>query len=332
MIVVSDDLTGASLMASMCRGRYIVYPLENVDESHLRESFISVDLGTRALEAAEVEEKLDIFERLLGDSPWTYRMDSSGRDNLTAYLRRLVKKSRIMITSTIPELGRFTLNGVSVSEDGNIDLRERVFHQACRFLRERVKIVDSRTWEDIDRISQLCRELSCIPVDPGPLISRYLGKSGTELPISADVERVCLVIGTYRPKTVKQIIALRSSISDGFLRIGGHSVKVDITFEPLERMKSKIDRDFVDRLANYDLIVISGGLTAETVLEKSGYHHILSRPADVIMTGAGTVVGGRLDGKEVILKGGMVGGEGIYVDLIMGAVCGSHAVRRLSDP
>ncbi|MDA4133060.1 MAG: hypothetical protein OK454_08050, partial [Thaumarchaeota archaeon] len=77
-----------------------------------------------------------------------------------------------------------------------------------------------------------------------------------------------------------------------------------------------IDGSFVSSLRDYDAIVLSGGATASYVLEMSDFECIVNDAQVQPLLSSGTVRGGVLDGKFVVLKGGFIGDEKTYKTIL----------------
>ncbi|KPV47679.1 hypothetical protein SE19_00055, partial [Acidiplasma aeolicum] len=167
-VIISDDLTGASGMASMLNNSITVpyYNIKLIDINAY--DYVCVDLETRN---ADVQKSIDRFKMVLKfycNETILLRIDSALRGNIKAYLMEFSKMGKIIITDTIPEYGRYT-------EDKKTFYRGD-FKNLMDFIPENrnITIMDSRNYNDIKMIAYECVKTGSLPVDPGILIKTYL--------------------------------------------------------------------------------------------------------------------------------------------------------------
>ena len=130
-------------------------------------------------------------------------------------------------------------------------------------------------------------------------------------------DNTVILIGTWRNVTRMQVRYLaergyppKCPSSETFSRI-------DVYWFRFDRDIGLIDDRFIDHLSNYDTVIISGGSTAEFVLERSGFKYIENEEDIMPLVSVGRIRGGKLDGKRIILKGGLVGTDSSYIDILM---------------
>jgi len=128
--------------------------------------------------------------------------------------------------------------------------------------------------------------------------------------------RIVFVIGTYRKTTLEQIEFMRQQ---GF-KVSRPRMKkpneIDIFSFKLDKDKGYITAKFISSLKNYDALVISGGETSSYILKKARFSHIINWYCPQPLIGSGFISGGLLDGKFVILKGGLTGDRTIYMKFV----------------
>lgn len=259
-------------------------------------------------------------------SSWTaLRIDSALRGPVPGLVGPILARGRVLVTDTIPEYGRRTENGETIFGTQAKNIEHALQHGGVRNERRELIIADSQNDNDLRSLAKRCIRENLIPVDPGPLISMVVkemlfDKTRPEPTIgkknSRSLERVAFVIGSRDDMTMNQ---LRSMEHQGYPIKTLASRKVDdvsIFSFSLEREAEQVNDSFVDSLVDYDAIVLSGGATASFVLERSGFKHILNDGQVQPLISTGRIVGGRLDGKLVVLKGGFIGDENTYKTIL----------------
>jgi uncharacterized protein YgbK (DUF1537 family) len=232
-----------------------------------------------------------------------------------------VSRGRVLLTDTIPEYGRRTSDGKTIVGSQEKDLNSVLEPVRRSWGRDMVLIADSQSESDLRALASRCVREDLIPVDPGPLVSLVVkarlrgstARTGSDAgPDPREIEKVAFVIGTRDGMTQKQLhfmekegFAIRrpASIDAADVNVFSFSLEVDAKL---------IDDSFVNSLRDYDAIVLSGGATANFVLEMSDFGCIVNGAQMQPLLSTGTVRGGVLDGKLVVLKGGFIGHENTY--------------------
>lgn len=321
--VLSDDLTGASGVASMVDGSLAV----TVSLSRFKPSladefpFIAVSLESRDEKDEEAMRLAEDALEQIGQSWTALRIDSALRGNVRGMVGKLSERGRVLLTDTIPEYGRYTKGGRTYVDNQGKDLNALLE----TIPGGKIVVADSETEADLNALASRCAREGMIPVDPGPLVSLVVKE---RLRISrvvprtherrrrGPVEKVAFVVGTRDGMTLKQ---LRHMELEGFIvrpPTSEEAAKVSIFAFSLDDEARLVDNSFVDSLRDYDAIVLSGGATASFVLGKSRFDCIVNGAQVQPLLSTGTVRGGILDGKPVVLKGGFIGDEKTYKTIL----------------
>ena len=116
-IIISDDLSGAAGMASLLGAHIPVIPYNRVHEAaKLDSEIVSIDLETRNLE--DPRPRLDRVKHTFPDARILARIDSLFRGSTLDFIAFIKGYGNIIMTDTIPEYGRYTLNGYSIDKNG----------------------------------------------------------------------------------------------------------------------------------------------------------------------------------------------------------------------
>jgi len=324
--ILSDDLTGASGVASMIDNGFTI----TVNAKHLKRNFkqeplcICVNLRVRESYSTEATETaLSVLDTIGDDSTVTLRIDSSMRGPIDSLVGVIARERRILLTDTIPEYGRYTSNGATIFRRKSIDISSKLTN-SIRACADRISVVDSYSSADLKNLAKFCMKNPLTPVDPGPLISNYYfvlnkNKSNPKLQSTrprTKVKRVCFLIGTNNPVTLRQI-----QVANPFMRLRSiesskgaedSNAKVDAFVFSLKKARPLMDKHFLQSLVVYDALFLSGGETANYLLEKSGFQSILNQESIAPLVSTGIVQGGLLDGKIVVLKGGSIGDDKMF--------------------
>jgi len=168
-IIISDDLSGASGMASLIGIHIPVIPYKKLSLiSILHANVYSIDLETRNLKNPLY--RLNYVKNTYPEARILVRIDSLLRGSTLNFLRFLKEYGKIILTDTIPDFNRYTFNGSTVERNSNINIKEILSGDLKPF----ITIADSRTYADIQELAKKCIKENCIPVDPGILIKTYL--------------------------------------------------------------------------------------------------------------------------------------------------------------
>jgi len=285
-------------------------------------SCAAVNLDTRERGAAEASRRTSRAVRAAGGDLAAARIDSALRGHVPVLVGAAARSGLgkgVLVTDTIPEYGRLTASGRTV-----LGAQRRDLAKLLAPLQEEglpVEVVDSETDRDLDALARRCLEEDLMPVDPGPLVARVvrgrLGASRTA-PTGrrAPSGRVAFVVGTGDPRTLEQIRYLGEL---GF-RAQKPCVKkaedVDVFSFSIGRERDLVTGAFLEQLRAYDAIVLSGGATANHVLERSVFRRLLNDGQVQPLVSSGVVCGGVLDGKRVVLKGGSIGDDKTYKTIL----------------
>jgi len=128
--------------------------------------------------------------------------------------------------------------------------------------------------------------------------------------------KIAIIIGTYRENTLKQIdylikngIKIKDLNDNEINDISLYKFKLDTDYK-------KIDYNYINKLLNYDYLIISGGETAFYILNKSDFLYIENKSDIMPLISKGIIKGGILNNKKIVLKGGNIGNEDIYLKII----------------
>ncbi|MEM0139110.1 MAG: four-carbon acid sugar kinase family protein [Ferroplasma sp.] len=169
ILVLSDDLTGAAGFASMVGTGIITVPFENLPLIDIYSyKIVSVDLETR--NSDNPASRINSIIKNYRGAFITIRIDSFLRGNIKAELKPLSGIGKILLTDTIPEFGRYTVNKKTVYKLHEINLQDIIPVNT----ENEIYISDSASDCDLSKIAQICLINGYIPVDPGPLIKKYL--------------------------------------------------------------------------------------------------------------------------------------------------------------
>ncbi|MDA4113451.1 MAG: hypothetical protein OK474_05330 [Thaumarchaeota archaeon] len=323
--IISDDLTGASGVASMVdHSTAVTVNLDRFGRS-LTEEFgcIVLNLESREKSGKETSRRLSRALDLVGESPVGLRIDSALRGRVRMLVEAVLQRGAVLITDTIPDYGRRTQSGKTVIGAQRKDI-ESLLEPLRRRMKDRglITVADSETYNDLDRLARTCIEDDLIPVDPGPLIAavawtrlgldaRTSGPSG-----NGASKKVAFVVGTRDPRTLEQIghmEALGFPIQKPAVK---RSEDVDLFVFSMEKDRGIITQPFLEHLAKYDALVLSGGATANHVLARSGFRYLQNDGQVQPLVSSGIVRGGVLGGKRVVLKGGFIGDEKTYKTIL----------------
>jgi uncharacterized protein YgbK (DUF1537 family) len=336
-IVFSDDLTGANGVSGMM-AKFCISAVFNHDKifSDVDEHFqcITLNTKTRMLDGESAYSILSDLNEIITEKGARIgkRIDSTLRGNMEKEIIPFLERNSAIMTDTIPEYGRYTENGNTITQETSLDIAERFreleviplkIHELrnARMESGKVYVVDSRTYSDLERIAEFTYRNGYIPMDPGPLCSMVAslhipgGRRNMKIPA---ISSISYIIGSMEKKTFLQLEHARSR----GIRIvhinefsGEFSRTLILRLNYMEH-RHLIDDNFIERISRFDSFVLSGGETANTVFEKSGGIYIESLGDLFPIVGIGKIHGGRLDGKIVVTKGGMIGSENIYISIL----------------
>ncbi len=168
LIIFSDDLTGASGAASMIKN-CITLPYYNINKLDLNKfEYISIDLETRFEDNNTIKNRINNILKKIKDVKIALRIDSEFRMNINYYFNAL-NEYNFILTDTIPEYNRYTINNKTFYKNKTIDI-DKILKS------KNVKIMDSLNKNDLNIIAGECIKSNYYPADPGILISLYSEK------------------------------------------------------------------------------------------------------------------------------------------------------------
>ena len=333
-MVISDDLTGADGVAGMmtkhCGAIVISYKLIRLIP--VDSECVVVNTESRLIEPNNAEDRVKIIVEYAESNGFIIgkRIDSALRGNIETELRPLLKWT-IVITDTIPEYGRFTKGGFTILGNSRVSIVERLgaIKSTVMDIRELkanasslngVVIVDSRTMDDIIEIAQVIHDNGFTAVDPGPLNAQVAGLytrgAKSSRPTINEVKRIGFIIGSTHENTIRQIEkARRSGIKVIGIKDSGDLSSYDeviISFD-LMRDKDYLNEDFIRQVAQFDALVVSGGETANLLINVSKASYLEAIGEVMPLVGVGVIKGGLLNGKVIVTKGGIIGDEDAYL-------------------
>ncbi|ABW01751.1 four-carbon acid sugar kinase family protein [Caldivirga maquilingensis] len=332
-MVISDDLTGANGVAGMmskhCSVIVINHRLIKLIPGDAECVVVNTESRLIEPDIAESRVKSVISYAEYNGFIIGKRIDSALRGNIGPELRPLLKRTMV-ITDTIPEYGRFTEGGFTILGDSKVSILERLggiraMVTSIRGLKANasnlkgVVIVDSRTMSDIAEIAQVIHDNGFTAVDPGPLNAQVAGlyvKGKLSKHTINRVERVCFIIGSTHENTIRQIErAKRNGIRVINIRDSTDLSSYDNVIISFDLMKDKdyLNEDFIKQAAQFDALVVSGGETANLLINVSKANYLESIGEVMPLVGVGLIRGGLLDGKIIVTKGGIIGGEDTYL-------------------
>ena len=129
-------------------------------------------------------------------------------------------------------------------------------------------------------------------------------------------KKIAIVVGTFRDITVRQIAYLEN--------LGIKACKpcilperdIDLFSFHLDEESHLISGDFMKFIAGYDYLVMSGGETAGFLLRNSDFSYIMNGESIMPLVSTGSVAGGILHGVRIVLKGGLIGNDSCYGDIL----------------
>jgi uncharacterized protein YgbK (DUF1537 family) len=332
-LVISDDLTGANGVAGMMTGHCstVVISYKSIELIPSDADCVVVNTESRLIEASAAESRVKLVADYAEAKGFIIgkRIDSALRGNIEAELRPLLKRT-IVVTDTIPEYGRFTEGGYTILGDSRVSIIEKLGGIKARVMSinefkvsagnlNGAVIVDSRTVGDIIEIAQVIHNNGFTSVDPGPLntqVSRLYVKGKLRKPSINEVKRICFIVGSTHENTIRQIEkARRSGIKVINIKDSNSLQSYDEVIVSFDLMKDRdyLNEDFIRQVAQFDALVVSGGETANSLINMSKANYLESIGEVMPLVGVSLIKGGLLDGKVIITKGGIIGGEDAYL-------------------
>ncbi len=123
---------------------------------------------------------------------------------------------------------------------------------------------------------------------------------------------ISIIIGSTTEITKQQVAYLMAKMNINKI------LYKDITlYNPVEDHFGNItEKEFMQELARSDVLIMSGGETAYTLLHSSGFNYLLSYNQIMPLISTGIIMGGLFHEKNYVIKGGSIGDASIYDSLI----------------
>ncbi|MGC8558700.1 MAG: four-carbon acid sugar kinase family protein [Nitrososphaeria archaeon] len=336
-IIISDDLTGAAGISGMISKytRCLTVDHEHVLKDRtffaIKDLCLVINTNSRNDSCSESQNKIiQLLNNIKGDF-FFKRIDSFMRGNLECEILPFIAKGyKVILTDTIPEYNRFTDEGYTVYKDKKINITEKfnkIKPSIVKNIREieknqnQIYIVNSHSYADLREIAKFSIEKGYLLADPGPAIAQVfsmLFKNTNTLKRSFNVGKIIFIVGSNEFLTKKQI-NYASSFGIPVFHISEYDAEsiFDTVIIYFDYLKERyLVKRLLGHLADYDAIVLSGGDTAQFVLFLSGVLYLEAIGELSPLIGISIAKGGILDGKIIITKGGSIGNEGTYLEII----------------
>jgi uncharacterized protein YgbK (DUF1537 family) len=124
------------------------------------------------------------------------------------------------------------------------------------------------------------------------------------------MQSVAIAVGSCTEITRKQLLYLKNN------PLFIERTDIELYYLGSESFSRSADINFIKILRDFQVLIMSGGTTAYSILSTAGFEYILSGPGILPLISTGTIKGGILDGKKCIIKGGSLGDVNIYVKLV----------------
>ena len=128
--------------------------------------------------------------------------------------------------------------------------------------------------------------------------------------------KIAIVVGTFRDITVRQIAYLENAGIKACKPCILPERGTDLFSFHLDEESHLISDNFLRFIAGYDYLVMSGGETAGFLLRNSDFSHIINGESIMPLVSTGYVAGGILHGVRIVLKGGLIGNDSCYGDIL----------------
>ena len=125
--------------------------------------------------------------------------------------------------------------------------------------------------------------------------------------------KIIVLVGTYRSITERQIKFLKERLP--YLKTT-YGENVEIFEFKLDKQSYYINDSFMSSLSEYDLMIMSGGETSDFILRKADFSYLYNLPGPFPLISYAIIYGGILEGKRIILKGGLIGNDAIYLSIV----------------
>ena len=336
--VISDDLTGSNGISGMM-AKYCDTITFNVEKIFSRDVIdadfecATINIQTRMvneMKSYNISLKIkNFFEK--HNIKFGKRIDSTLRGNIEKEILPFSKENVLIFTDTIPEYGRYTENGFTIMGDKKLSIVEKF--QEIKALpidlknlrnidpeedKGTVFIVDSKTHEDLRIISKIVLEKGFVPVDPIPMVSNvgrlFLKKKDEKKCNFMNIKKISYIIGSNELNTKKQVDwacnrGFELGDLNNFLSLKNDNI---IKFDLFKDI-NLLNKNLITFLKGFDAIVLSGGETANFIFKMAKGSYIKTICDIQPLIGVGKIIGGDLNGKIIITKGGSIGSDDVYI-------------------
>ncbi len=137
------------------------------------------------------------------------------------------------------------------------------------------------------------------------------------------MDKIAIIIGSNTDITLGQVKYLKDHLIFGELNLDDN-YKIKLFHLPGANFVQSTDKNFIESLKEYTILILSGGDTAYSVLHTAEFNYLESGDRILPLISTGTIHGGVFDGKKYIIKGGSLGDDDIYIKLIKHLVINSN--------
>lgn len=120
---------------------------------------------------------------------------------------------------------------------------------------------------------------------------------------------IAIVVGSVTKITKKQIKHIEESINDANKILYKDVCLYYVGNDNYTLIK---EHEFIEGLLNSKVLIMSGGETAYSLLNASGFDYLISNRQIMPLISTGTINGGLLHGKKYVIKGGSIGDVNVY--------------------
>lgn len=124
---------------------------------------------------------------------------------------------------------------------------------------------------------------------------------------------ISIVVGSITEITEKQMEYLQRIIKNDRKASNYNVALYYMRDEHFSRIR---DKEFLMHLSISDTLIMSGGETAYSLLDASGFDYLISSEQIMPLVSTGIVIGGLFNGLHYIIKGGSIGEINIYETMI----------------
>ncbi|WMT50741.1 MAG: nucleotide-binding domain containing protein [Ferroplasma sp.] len=124
---------------------------------------------------------------------------------------------------------------------------------------------------------------------------------------------ISIVVGSMTEITEKQIAHLHKTLQNDGKASSNNVALYYLRDEHFSRIR---DKEFLRELSISNTLIMSGGETAYSLLDASGFDYLISGGQIMPLISTGKVSGGLFNGLHYIIKGGSIGEINIYEKMI----------------